>query len=244
MPYRRLPNTDAARLRAMQTAKQQFDLADGMNMPFNLHAYNGINNFIPKFERAVEEYRFALEGQVAKNQKYQGTVRQARMYISHFIQVLNLACIRKEIQPEKKLLYKLLPDNNAVPDLSTENLLLEWGRNIIDGESARTQQGGLPIYNPPIGKVRVYYDQFKEAYQNKTVAQKNTTRFLDGIQQMRDKADELILDLWNQIEQHFASLGVEEMQERAKDYGVVYYLRRGERKELERYTVAEEEISD
>ncbi|MBP5318760.1 MAG: hypothetical protein J6Y77_05105 [Paludibacteraceae bacterium] len=241
MPYRRLPNTDAARLRALQIAKQQYDLTDGLNMPFNLHIYNGISNFIPNFERAVKEYRLALEGQVAKNQKYQNTVRQARMYISHFIQVLNLACIRKEIQPEKKLLYKLLPDNQAVPDLSTENLLLEWGRNVIDGEAARIQQGGSPIYNPTIGKVRVYYDLFKDAYQSKTVAQKNTSRYLDGIQTMREKADALILELWNQIETHFAPLGVEEMQERSKDYGVVYYLRRYERKELEKYNRVEEE---
>lgn len=240
MPYRRLPNTDAARLRAMTIAKQCYDRADGYGLPFNVHVINEINVFIPLFEHAIKEYKNAFEGQVAKNQKYQGIVHQARMYVSHFIQVLNLACLRGEIQPEKKLMYKLLPDNYAVPDLSTEMLLLEWGKNVIDGEAERTRSGGAPIYNPTIGKVKVYYEIFKEAYQTKKVSQKNTDRYLDNIQSLRDRADAIILDLWNQIEAKFADLGTEAMQEEAKKYGIVYYLRRKERQALARELAAAE----
>ena len=232
MPYRRLPNTDAARLRAMSIAKQRYEEAEGYGLPFNVHVINEINAFIPMFERAMNEYKTAFDGQVAKNQKYQSMVHQARMYVSHFIQVLNLACQRGEIAPEKKLMYKLLPDNYSVPDLSTEMLLLEWGKNVIDGETERMRSGGAPIYNPAIGRVKVYYDLFKDAYHNKKVSQKNTDRFLANIQSLRDKADEIILDLWNQVEAHFANLGVEAMQEEAKKYGIVYYLRRKERQAL------------
>ena len=232
MPYRRLPNTDAARLRAMTEAKRRYDEADGYGLPFNARVVNEINVFIPQFERAMAEYKRAFDGQVERNRKYQETVRQARMYVSHFIQVLNMACQRGEIVPEKKLMYKLLPDNNAVPDLSTETLLLEWGKNVIDGETERTRSGGAPIYNPAIGKVKVYYDLFKDAYQVKTVSRKNTDRFLTGIQSLRDKADAIILDLWNQIEAAFADQGVDAMQESARRYGVVYYLRRKERQAL------------
>lgn len=233
MPYRRLPNTDAARLRAMKIAKEKYDRLGASSVPFTVRTANIIRGLIPTFERAISDYKMAVNAQSEKNSKYQQQVRVARMYVSHFIQVLNLSCQRNEIKPEKKLMYKLLPDNYTVPDLSTEALLMEWGKNIIDGEMERLRQSpGAAIYNPSIGKVKVHFDQFADAYQLKKVSQKNAGRFLDTIQSMRKEVDAAILQLWNEIEASFAELGVEAMQERSKEFGIVYYLRRKERKLL------------
>ncbi len=242
MPYRRLPNTDAARIRAMQTAKQKYDVL-GANAPFQAKIIHDISVLIPQFEHAVEEYKAQQIEQAAKNKKYQNIVKTTRMYISHFIQVLNLSCMRNEIKPEKKLYYKLLPNNYSVPDLSTESLILEWGKNIIDGETERTMNGGSPIYNPTIAKVRVNYELFKDAYQLKKVTQKTSDRAQDSIKQLREKIDQLILELWNQIEAHYKDLGTVAMQEEAKKFGVVYYLRRKERQALQGgYIDTDEEV--
>lgn len=232
MPYRRLPNTDVARLRAMRIAKQQYDVL-GANAPFQAKVIHNISVIIPQFERAINDFKYQQAEQTKKNKKYQNTVKTARMYISHFIQVLNLSCLRNEIKPEKKLYYKLLPTNYSVPDLSTEALIIEWGKNIIDGENERVMNGGASIYNPTIAKVKVNYEIFKEAYQIKKVTQKNSDRALEVIKDLRKKVDNLILDLWNQIEESFKELGTEEMQEQSKKYGVVYYLRRKERQALQ-----------
>lgn len=232
MPYRRLPNTDAARLRAMKTALQQFDELGSAGVPFNNKIVIEIRAFTPIFESAIREYKDSMDTIYSNSKRYQDIVRNTRMYVSHFIQVLNLACLRGEIKPENKLLYKLLPNDYTVPDLSTETLLKEWGKNIIDGETERTLHGGLQIYNPAIAKVKVHYDLFCDAFQSKKVMHKNSDRFLDSIQRHRTKADTLILDLWNQIEGAYAAEGVEAMQEKSKQFGVVYYLRRDERKAL------------
>lgn len=232
MPYRRLPNTDAARLRAMQTASKKYESL-GTNAPFQPKTIHEINALIPQYERAIEDFKLQNSTQATKNKKYQNLVKTAKMYISHFIQVLNLSCIRNEIKPEKKLLYKLLPTNYSVPDLSTEALILEWGKNIIDGENERIINGGAPIYNPAIAKVRVNYEIFKDAYQLKKIGQKNTDRALESIKKIRENADSLILELWNQIESNFKDLGTAAMQEEAKKFGVVYYLRRKERQALQ-----------
>ena len=234
MPYRRLPNTDAARLRAMKAIAKYKNAAMGSNLPFDNRILLDVANFLPLFENALFEYKQSINSEGNKNSKYQKYIKNARLYISHFIQVLNLACIRTEIHPEKKLLYKLLPDNYAVPDLSTETLILEWGRNIIQGESERTRGGSSPIYNPTIAKVQVHYDIFKEAYQTKKVAQKNIGRYAENMQKIRIKADKIILDVWNQIEGSFSEYPMEEMQEKASNYGIVYYLRRKERQAQEK----------
>ncbi len=234
MPYRRLPNTDAARLRALRAVTKYKNVSFDIELPFDSRMLQEVSAFLPLYENALFEYKQAINSEGNKNNKYLSYIKNARLYISHFIQVLNLACIRNEIKPEKKLLYKLLPDNYAVPDLSTESLILEWGKNIIQGEQERTRTGSSPIYNPAIAKVQVHFDIFKEAYQNKKVAQKNVHRFAEKVQTMRDKADEIILELWNQIEHSFADLGMEAMQQKAEKYGVVYYLRRKERQEKEK----------
>ena len=53
------------------------------------------------------------------------------------------------------------------------------------------------------------------------------------IKKLRRQVDALILDLWNQIEEKYKDLGMDAMQEEAKKYGVVYYLRRKEKQALQ-----------
>ena len=40
MPYRRLPNTDAARIRALETALNNEEFSNINNLPFSLHLSN------------------------------------------------------------------------------------------------------------------------------------------------------------------------------------------------------------
>ena len=78
--------------------------------------------------------------------------------------------------------------------------LAEWGRKIVEGESRRISQGGIPIYNPTIAKVRVHYDIFTDSYDRQKNLQALTARSLESLSAMRTTADELILDIWNQVE--------------------------------------------
>mgnify|MGYP000538505149 FL=1 len=79
----------------------------------------------------------------------------------------------------------------------------EWGRKIVDGENKRISQGGIPIYNPTIAKVRVHYDIFMDSYEKQKNLQSLTARSLDTLASMRAEADGLILDIWNQVEKKF-----------------------------------------
>ena len=150
MPYRRLPKTDQARLAALRTAIQRAGEADFNEQVIPYHTIAKAQRFIAGFESAVNLYHDNFTSRISENKEYRKRVQNARMYISHFIQVLNLAVIRGEIKKEQKELYHLEPDNHFVPDLSSEEDLLEWGMNIYEGEQERTRLGGFPIYNPAI----------------------------------------------------------------------------------------------
>lgn len=64
-------------------------------------------------------------------------------------------------------------------------------------------QGGIPIYNPTIAKVKVHYDIFMEGYEKQKSLQSLTNRSLEQLASMRVQADRLILDIWNQVEAKF-----------------------------------------
>ena len=136
-----------------------------------------------------------------------------------------MCVIRKEIKKEKKKLYGLEANDFAVPELSSETALLKWGDNIIKGENQRIAERGVPIYNPTIAKVNVHYNIFTEAYYNQKVLQNNTNRNLEKVAVMREEADKIILDIWNQIEDCFKDLPADEKLKKCSEYGVVYYYR-------------------
>ena len=114
--------------------------------------------------------------------------------------------------------------------MSSESLLLEWGRKVIEGEGRRLSQGGIPIYNPTIAKVKVHYDIFVESYERQKSFQRATARALEALASMRQEADALILDIWNQVEACFERVVPNDKRlELCRSYGLIYYYRTSEK---------------
>mgnify|MGYP003289066270 FL=1 len=230
MPYRRLPKTDQARLHALQKAIQQAANADFKNQAINYRTLTEAQRFLMVFENQVAQYHANFDSKVTANRRYRHRVHNARMYISHFIQVLNLSVIRGEIKRAQKELYKLDPKSNALPDLTTEEGLLEWGQNIIEGEQKRTAAGGFPIYNPAINKVMVHYEMFKEDYTSHIMHKKTHTRVFEDTETLRRQADEIILSIWDQVENFYKDELPYAKLQKCQAYGMIYYYRTGEAK--------------
>ena len=228
MPYRRLPNTDQSRLRALRIAVEQADRQD-YNQVISLKTLHEAQTYLTEFEIKLIQYQQTFENQVNANKRYQLLISNVRMYISHFIQVLNMSVIRGEIKKEYKSFYQLDIENHTVPDLSTESSLLEWGKKIIDGENERLHNGGFPIYNPTIGKVRVHYDVFKEYWETQRFLQATTNRVWTDLDKFREKGDAIILDIWNQVERSFKHCKPHARLTNCQKYGLIYYYRRGEK---------------
>lgn len=231
MPYRRLPNTDQARVRALRNAimenESRIDAGD-FQLPYPL--INEAKNYLSDFEKALAQYQQALDAQVSANKNYQHESHVARLYISHFIQVLNLAVLRKDIKRDHKVFYHLKPDDFTVPDLSTEAAILKWGQILIDGETERMRNGGAPMYNPGIAKVQVHYEEFKDYKISQKIYQQSTARYLQRVADKRKEGDAIILRIWNEVEAHFAMLPPYKRLMECQKYGLVYYYRRKEEK--------------
>ncbi len=231
MPYRRLPNTDVGRIRALKKGLEML-LESPDKSRFQMINSHLLHTELTDFEGLYRHYNDSLRTQTASSRKLQQLSKTTRIYVSHFIQVLNLAVIRKEIGKESKPLYGLDIDSNTVPDLISNEQILKWGERIISGENARRMQGGTPLYNPSIARVNVAYTQFKEACFRQKVHRDSTNKWLEKLHVKRGIIDQLIHSLWNAIEEKFSTEEGKVNLEACKMWGIVYYLRKNEREAI------------
>lgn len=233
MPYRRLPNTDNARMKALN---QVFDL--GAELPpfklaFSQAMYHQIKSVLPAFENAISEHRTAMNLHAEKNKDYHQKFKKAKLYISHFIQVIDMAIIRGEQTPEIRNYYGLNEDERKLPNLSSEEELIKCGNLLIDGERSRKMKGFSPITNPTIAVVQVHYDKFIDAYNHQKSLKKRASLAHENLEEFRLKIDNIIQQTWNEIEETFSDLPEEIRREKSSEYGVVYVFRKNELQGLE-----------
>jgi hypothetical protein len=232
MPYRRLPTTDQARRRALAKAMEMGSIKIPSELAFSQQTLENIRAFNPEFEKALLHYQSCLRFQVEKNKNYSEIVRKARIYISHFIQVLNLAIAREELNPQDREYYGLQKNESTVPSLIPESEIMDWGNKIIKGEQARIEKGGSPLYSPSIALVKVHFSTFCDACHQQKTLQANTSRALESIAKLRETADKLIRQLWNEIELNYQYMSPKHKRQLTKAYGIVYIYRKKELRKL------------
>ena len=228
MPYRRLPNTDLARIRALRSAQDMGEILSSSELGFSFILLRKLHDFLPHFELAIKNHHQAIAEQSVKSKEYNERQRKARLYVSHFIQVLNFTIAREELKPEVREFYGLNINSQSIPTLVKDARLIEWGEKMIEGERLRITAGGNPIYSPSIALVRVKCDKFKDAYNHQKILQSNTQRFSEQVAERRHEADQLILDIWNDVETYYKDKPEAERREICSRYGLVYVWRKSE----------------
>jgi hypothetical protein len=227
MPYRRLPNTDRARHKALLKACQKGKEIPPFKLAFSQSTYQMIVSFLPGFEKKLHHQRAAIAKQIERNKEHQILVKKAKLYISHFVQVVNMAIQRGELLPDI-LRYYQLTDDKKLPPLNTEEDIIKWGTCIIDGEAERMKKGMHPITNPTIAVVKVRFEKFYESYHHQKHLRQANCRTLKELSEARQVADEIIVRVWNEVEESFKDMPDDIRRERAQEYGLVYVYRKGE----------------
>jgi len=221
MPYRRLPNTDAARIRAMRIALEKGKNVPPPKMAFSPKAIVRLQKFLPQFEQIIQLQRQAMASQNNKSKDYCETIRKARVFLTHFIRVMNMAIFRGDLPVEARAFYGLATNESTVPSLNTENELISWGKRIIEGEEYRIRKGGCPITNPTIAVVKVRYQNFLEAWNNHKALAKRTIDYTVKNNELRKEADDIIVQIWNEVENTHSTLPDDQRMAECEDYGLV-----------------------
>jgi len=232
MPYRRLPNTDVARLRALKIAYVKGKELPPFKLAYSQATFTKVQAFLTQFEHALLMHKSAFNNQVSKSKDYINALKKAKLYIPHFIQVINMAILRGDMPASIRSFYGLDDYDNKVPLLNTETEVIKWGDVIIKGEALRTVKGMQPVTNPTIALVKVRFEDFKDTYNFQKTLQKNNTRTLQDLSRLRDNADELIAKVWDEVEETYRELPDELRRDKAKDYGLSYVFRKNELREI------------
>jgi hypothetical protein len=226
MPYRRLPNTDSARLKSLKLAHEKGKDLPPFKLAFTANSFRNIQKVLPLFESAIHEHKNSLNIQAEKNKEYQRRLKKVRLYISHFIQVVNLAIMRGDMLDDTRNYFGL--EEKKVPNLVSEEEVIHWGQKLIDGEQKRRNKGMNPITNPTIAVLKVHFDKFMEYHNYQKSLKNRSQRAQDQLNEKRAQVDGVIQQIWNEVEKSFADLPEEMRREKATEYGLVYVFRKNE----------------
>ncbi len=228
MPYRRLPNTDSARLKSLKSAYEKGKEIPPFKLAFTPTSYRQIQSVLPGFENAIYEHRNSLNIQSDKNKEYQKRIKKVRLYISHFIQVVNMAITRGDMVQDTRNFFGLDEEGKKVPALHSEEEIINWGNQLIEGEKKRRTMGLSPVTNPTVAVLNVHFDKFMEYHHYQKSLKNRSQRAQDQLNVQRAQVDTVIQQIWNEVEDTFSVLPEEMRREKASEYGLVYVFRKNE----------------
>lgn len=219
MSYRRLPNTDKARLTALQKLSTSLNQKEGS---FLKEKKEVIIEAKTVFELLVNEREQLIQNRIKQNKLKAEQIAMLKLYISHFIQVLNFSIERQELNKECRSYFGLHINNGNTPSLTTEKLVLKWAKVIVEGEQKRIKTGMKEISHPNYQKVEsitaLLINTLNELQQIEQQYKKLQQSFVKN----RKVVDTLIKQLWDKIEQQFNGETNQVKKQKSVLFGVVY----------------------
>jgi len=230
MPYRRLPNTDKARIRSLEMLLSYMRNNFSYEPVVSSSLKARVEKVLRDFKSESDNYNASLEKQNAysRNETYRSRIKMARMFVSHYLTVLHLCSKRGEVKTPMSE-YGIDAVKGALPDLSSEMGIIRCCENTIRLEKERQAAGGIPVYNPTIAKVTVHYELFRDCWQKHSSMKRDTDTILSRVAAMRPEVDSVILEAWDSIESYFSGRKPEERLDCCRKCGVIYYYRKGEK---------------
>lgn len=230
MPIINRPRTDAERLNALSAAKSKYDavVAAGGLPAFSSDTYARLDAFANPFITEMNERGAALSGQTSASAAANPARSNVRIFVSHFIQVFNLGVARGVYPASARGFYNLAVSSEKVPALTTDEDLVQWATNVSNGDAARVAAGGAAMSNPTAAEVDAQLAVLQPLLASLTTAKDAYDAEQEGVAALRPEADDIIADVWDEVLFAFRKDDAPSMRRKAREYGVVYRVSKGE----------------
>ena len=139
-----------------------------------------------------------------------------------------MAISRGDLVPETRNYFGLEEGEKKLPSLSSDEDVIRWGKQLINGEQQRRNKGMNPITNPTIALVKVQFEKFLEYHNYQKSLKLRTQLAQDQLQVRRAAVDANIQIIWNEVEHTYSDLPEEMRREKATEYGLIYVFRKNE----------------
>lgn len=227
MYLKRVPETDDGKIRTLQAAVDREEINGDQRIILSVEEIEELRFFITSYEGARFVLKQAVKDSTKSQTEYGELFKNAQMYVSHFIQVLQMTAIRNEIKLDALSGYGFENGKELeLPDLSTEEAVVYWGEKIIQGEAKRLSCRGYPLYNPAIAKVKVHYELFLDVAHSAKIYRQNVIRQQAVLYEMQKKAENMIRDIWSRVEEKYGNLPFQELSQVYQAYKISYHYQK------------------
>jgi len=232
MPFRQLPATDATRTQAINAAVKKKATTTGAALLVSPETATALDALAPKWVKETTERAAALGAQTSATSSLNLHAATLRTVVSHFFQVYQLGVARGVFSPSGRALYELSVNEETLPETTTEADLLLWAGRIVTGDPLRVVQFSEPAMALPSA---VEVSTALAAYNSQLAIQSGTKDSLAteqaDVTALRTEADQVITDVWDEVEFSLRKLDAPALRRRAREWGVLYALRPGEPEE-------------
>ncbi len=239
MPYRRLPNTVAAVIRTLKTARDQYkNTANAADRAISAEQFAKLTDtgtpasLLTRFEKEANDVDLALAAQGAQTTDLSQKAARATMAVSHFHQVFDLGVARGVFPASARRFYGRDITATTVPSLSTYDAVAEAAQKIVDGEAARAQaEGGsyVAMAMPSATEVHDALTAFGGARTAAQSATEKTDREREEAGALYAEAQVLAADICDTVEFFYRNdPGAGSRRQKCERWGVVYVFGQGE----------------
>ncbi|MBU0763535.1 MAG: hypothetical protein KJ607_01730 [Bacteroidetes bacterium] len=224
MSFIQRPKNIDEKLIAMQRAYQKAEEVREQNniLAYSAETYNNLKSFLPVFEKEVDEVKTILNNQTETMWLKQKNLSLLRMYVTHFIQVFDFGVERGKFSIRDRAYYGLDVNNTAVPYVKSEADIILWVKKLISGENNRTADGQEAMNNPSIQEIKSIFDKYRALDREQSELKGVYSRGLSDIGILINEADELIRDIWDEVEFFYRKESAASRLKSCTEYGIVY----------------------
>lgn len=234
MPYRRMPVSIIDRNKVLETTSEKVNSTPAEQWAISTETQTRLTTLYPAFRQEMgerqEQFAKQAEATEAENEQQQVLYRN----VSHFMRVFNMAVERGVFSPADRLYYGLNASQSDLPKLTTEQDLVTWAGNLIDGEAKRVPlraleaEGTVLMSNPSAAEVEIELTKYVELRNAQSAEKQAFDAENKDVLDMLPEIDELIRDIYDEVEFYYRKETPANRRKLAREWGVVYVSRPGE----------------
>jgi hypothetical protein len=232
MPYRRLPNSVAAVIRTLITARDQYvATTNPAERAITAEQFAKLDPNVPTallnvLLKEASDVDRALAAQAPLSSAVPIIAARATMFAAHFHRVLDLGIERGAFAPGSRAYYKRGLHDTTIPDLTTYAAVKTVLEQIETGEQARANDEGAshtPMTNPSAPECSAILAQFAAALAGSSTAQQTTDREREQLAPIYAAAQALAVDICDTVEFFYRHDKVPgSFRNKCRPWGVVY----------------------
>jgi hypothetical protein len=109
--------------------------------------------------------------------------------------------------------------------MRTVGEIVRAAADVVRGEAERVAAGGTPLAQPSAAEIAEWLEQLEGEMKRRKQIMVTLDRISSAVMEMREEVDELILDLWDELDFAYRRDEAPAKRRRLREWGVVYETR-------------------